>query len=128
MDWIEDTSIELMPGDWCLATTQQRFHLPDGIIFDVDFSVAAEYKLKSSMARNGLNHLLAGWCDPGWNNAELTLELHNINKYYSLKLCTGMKIGQIVLWRGEKVPDHASYATKGRYNNQAGATASKGVA
>jgi hypothetical protein len=66
-------------------------------------------------------------CDPGWSGSVLTLEFVNHLKYHSLKLRPGMRCGQIVLWRGEAVPAHASYAVKGRYNNDAAATPSKGV-
>ena len=57
----------LDPGDFCLAQTKEIFHLPNNI--------SCEYKLKSSMARIGLEHLNAGWCDAGWNGSVLTLEL-----------------------------------------------------
>jgi deoxycytidine triphosphate deaminase len=66
-------------------------------------------------------------CDPGWTGSVLTLEFVNHLKYHSLKLRPGMRCGQIVLWRGEAVPAHASYAVRGRYNNDAAATPSKGV-
>jgi deoxycytidine triphosphate deaminase len=66
-------------------------------------------------------------CDPGWNGSVLTLEFVNHLKYHSLTLRPGMRCGQIVLWRGDPVPNHASYATKGRYNGDLTATPSKGV-
>lgn len=109
----------LRPGDFCLASTAEIFHLPNDI--------AIEYKLKSSLARVGLGHLLAGWGDPGWHGSALTLELVNHLTNHSFKLRPGMPIGQIVFWRGEPVPDHASYATRGQYNGDRAATASKGI-
>jgi len=39
----------------------------------------------------------------------------------------GMLIGQVVFFRHKKVPKHASYAQKGRYNGQTEVTASKGI-
>ena len=114
-----DGGWSLYPGDFALVNTLEVFHLPSDI--------AAEYKLKSSLARAGLDHMLAGWCDPGWNNATLTLELKNELRHTILKLHPGMKIGQMVFWRGEPVPEHASYATRGQYNGQKEATPSKGV-
>lgn len=123
--------LHLMPGRWCLATSAEQFNLPDGLSvgveFDRPFAVAGEYKLNSSAARNGLNHLLAGWCDPGWHGGHLTLELHNINKWHTLVLESGMRCGQIVLWEGKAVPQDTSYRFKGRYNRQNGVVASKGV-
>jgi dCTP deaminase len=115
----EGDQFYIRPGEFCLAETREVFNLPNNI--------AAEYKLKSSMARNGLNHLLAGWCDPGWYGSTLTLELHNVTQYHTIKLCPGIKIGQMVFYEVEPVPEEKSYKTKGQYNNQKGAQESKGV-
>jgi dCTP deaminase len=109
----------LFPGEFILATSQEVFNLPDNI--------AAEYKLKSSLARSGLQHLMAGWCDPGWNNSKLTLELTNVTQYHSLLIKPGMKIGQMVFFACEPVPSDQSYAVKGQYNSQETVTANKGV-
>lgn len=108
----------LQPFDFCLAQTLETFNLPDDI--------ACEFRLKSSMARAGLNQSLAVWCDPGWNGSVLTLELQNVLAYHSLLLKPGMKIGQMVFFQGEKVPRNASYGTIGSYNGDASVTASKG--
>lgn len=99
----------LKPGEFILAHSYEVFNLPDNI--------AAEYKLKSSLARVGLDHLNAGWCDPGWNGSALTLELRNLTTYHFLKLEYGIKIGQMVFFRCDPVPQEASYATRGSYNN-----------
>jgi len=114
-----DGGWSLYPGDFALVNTMEVFHLPADI--------AAEYKLKSSLARAGLNHMLAGWVDPGFHDATLTLELKNELKHTILKLHPGMKIGQMVFWRGEPVPAHASYAARGQYNGQKDATPSRGL-
>ena len=109
----------LFPGDFILATSQEVFNLPDNI--------AAEYKLKSSLARSGLQHLLAGWCDPGWSNSKLTLELKNVTQYHTLLIKPGMKIGQMVFWSCTPVPLDKSYSVTGQYNNQETVTGNKGV-
>jgi dCTP deaminase len=109
----------LCPGDFILATSRETFNLPNNI--------AAEYKLKSSLARCGLQHLLAGWCDPGWNNSKLTLELTNLTRMHTLVIKPGMKIGQMVFWKCDPVPDEESYAVKGQYNDQKTVTENKGV-
>lgn len=112
---IKDTGHYLLqPGEFILATSVEVFNLPADI--------SAEYKLKSTMARNGLEHLNAGWCDPGWTESRLTLELKNMTRYHHIKLTPGMKIGQMVFFRHSPVPDKASYAITGQYNNQTGAT------
>jgi dCTP deaminase len=129
----------LQPGEFILAHTDEVFHLPTGQrpeivsgqqdqpMLEYRPAIAGEYKLKSSMARNALGHLLAGWCDPGWSGSVLTLELKNESLYHPLRIRPGMAIGQIVLWVGAPVPPEGSYATKGRYNGDLSATASRGI-
>lgn len=109
----------LQPGEFVLAQTRELFNLPN--------DMALEYKLKSSLARAGLNHLLAGWADPGWHGSVLTLELHNVLNHHALLLSPDMKIGQAVFWRGQPVPQQQSYAVRGRYNNNTEAQPSKGA-
>lgn len=114
-----NTPIRLSPGEFVLVESAEIFNLPDDI--------ACEFKLKSSLARNGLNHLLAGWGDPSWHGSTMTLELVNTLRHQEMLLTPGMKIGQIVFWRGESVPEHALYRNRGQYNNQRNAQESKGV-
>lgn len=109
----------LKPGQFVLASTMETFNLPNDI--------ACEFKLKSSAARAGLNNMLATWCDPSWTNSKLTLELKNDCEHHSLLLKTGMKIGQMIFYRVNPVPEQHSYAVKGRYNHTTEVTASKGV-
>lgn len=99
----------LLPGEFILAQSMEVFHLPENI--------SAEYKLKSSMARIGLEHLNAGWCDAGWNGSVLTLELKNMTKHHGIRLHYGDAIGQMVFYSHAPVPDDRSYAARGRYNN-----------
>lgn len=98
----------LKPGEFILAQTQEVFNLPADI--------SSEYKLKSSMARIGLEHLNAGWCDSGWNGSVLTLELRNMTTYHEIELKQGDKIGQMVFFKHLPVPIAASYANRGTYN------------
>lgn len=107
----------LRPGQFILAQTAEIFHLP--------CDISAEYKLKSSMARMGLEHLNAGWCDAGWNNSVLTLELRNLTTYHDIVIRLGDKIGQMIFFRHEPVPLEHSYATKGSYNGDKSAQHSK---
>ena len=109
----------LRPGQFCLVNSHEVFNLPNDI--------AAEFKLRSSVARAGIDHALAGWADPGWHDATLTMELRNVTQNHTLLLRPGMRIGQMVFWRGEPVSVRASYATRGRYNHQRSATESRGV-
>jgi dCTP deaminase len=98
----------LRPNEFILAQSQEIFHLPNNL--------SCEYKLKSSMARIGLEHLNAGWCDAGWHGSVLTLELVNITLYHSIRLRPGDSIGQMVFYDHVPVPENRSYAARGRYN------------
>ena len=105
---LEGSSYILQPGEFILAHTKQVFNLPNHI--------SAEYKLKSSMARIGLEHLNAGWCDAGWNGSVLTLELKNMSRYHGIVLSLNDPIGQVVFYTHQGVPKDRSYAARGRYN------------
>ena len=107
----------LAPGEFCLAETREIFNLPDFI--------AAQFVLKSSRAREGLEHLLAGFCDPGWHGSRLTMEITNARRHHSIAIWPGMKIGQMVFQRMQGIPA-STYAVTGRYNCDLGVTASKG--
>lgn len=97
----------LEPNQFILACTQQTFKLPNNI--------SAEYKLKSSMARIGLNHLTAGWCDSSWHGC-LTLELKNVTEYHTITIKEGDPIGQMCFYRHSLVPPEKCYSQRGRYN------------
>jgi dCTP deaminase len=107
----------LQPGEFCLAETREIFNLPDHI--------AAQFVLKSSRAREGIEHLLAGFCDPGWHGSRLTLELSNARRMHPVAIWPGMKIGQMVFHKMDGIPAR-SYAVTGRYCNDLTVTASKG--
>jgi dCTP deaminase len=81
--------------------------------------------LKSSRAREGYNHALSAWIDPGYCNSKLTLELVNVRRHYDLPLYPGLKIGQIVFMRMSEVPVN-SYSKTGRYNGDSTVQGSKG--
>lgn len=104
----EQGAFLLRPGQFILAQTQEVFNLP--------VNISAEYKLKSSMARIGLEHLNAGWCDAGWNGSVLTMEFRNLTTFHEIELKYGDRCGQMVFFRHEPVEHDMSYAAKGRYN------------
>ncbi len=109
---------DLTPFEGILAHTAEVFNLPDDIV--------AEYYLNSSLARNHLEHLHAGHCDPGWHGSTLTLELINLNRFHRLRIRPGMRCGQILLYRVSEVPKDRSYATIGNYNNHTTVQGAKG--
>jgi dCTP deaminase len=105
---MDENGYLLKPGDFILAQSREIFNLPNWL--------SAEYKLKSSMARIGLEHMNAGWCDAGWNGSVLTLEFKNMTNNHEIIIRPGDSIGQMIFFRHEQVPSDASYASKGRYN------------
>ena len=50
---ISSIPLVIKPGEFLLASSRETFNLPDNI--------ACEFKLKSSLARSGIGHALAGW-------------------------------------------------------------------
>jgi dCTP deaminase len=113
----QDNPFLLKPGQFVLGETIEVFNLPR--------DVAAQFMLKSSRAREGLEHLMAGYCDPGWYGSKLTMELHNSRQLHPIGLWPGMKIGQMVFHLMADVPLR-SYAVTGRYNSDRAVTGSKG--
>lgn len=116
---LDESGHSLLPGEFILASTIEVFNLPN--------NVAAEFRLKSSGARSGLDQALAVWCDPGWHGSALTMELRNNLQHHRLLLTPGMKIGQMIFWQGEPVPDEVSYANLGQYNHDKDAQPSRGL-
>jgi dCTP deaminase len=108
----------LLPNEFVLAETAETFNIPDFI--------SAQFVLKSSLARAGLEHLLAGFIDPGFNNSVLTLEFKNAKQYSSFPLWPGMRCGQIVFTEMVEAPQ-TSYRYTGRYNGDAKVSRSKGL-
>jgi len=106
----------MAPGEFVLAATAEYIRVP--------VSLECVFNLKSSRGREGYEHLLAGYIDPGFHG-EITLELCNVNRHHRLPLVQGMKIGQIRFARLDATP-HRSYALTGRYHKDRGVVASKG--
>ena len=107
-DRTKDNPYLLQPGEFCLAETVETFNLPD--------SISCQFVLKSSRARSGLTHALAGWCDPGWHGSKLTLELQNMRRFHDIALYPNLLIGQMVFHYMSEIPVR-SYRDVGHYNN-----------
>lgn len=101
--------ITISPGDAILATTLEYIKMPAnrvGVLY-----------LKSSLARQGLDHALAGFVDPGFEG-QLTMELHS---HRPITLRPGQRIVQLVLY--ECYEPARPY--NGRYQGQKGPTRAK---
>lgn len=103
----EAESITLRPGDAVLATTLEYVRIP--------VYCAGLLALKSSSARRGLDHALAGWIDPGFEG-EITLELH---AHREVTFNAGQPVIQIVLLRMLEAPREPY---QGKYQKQRGPT------
>lgn len=111
-DYTKDNPYWLKPGECLLVGTLEKFDIPD--------DVAVELKLKSSRAREGLSHALAGHFDNGFNGVG-TLEIHNISKWHSIPIYPQLRIGQVILHR--TATPEKSYR-EGRYAGHDGVVSS----
>lgn len=94
----------LKPNEFILVGTLESFDFPSNICADI--------KIKSSRAREGLSHALAGWIDCGFKGV-LTLELKNYTLYQKIPIYPGLRVAQLILYKTE-TPDK-DYS-KGRYS------------
>lgn len=99
-------SLKLEPGEWVLACTRERVKIPPGYI---GFLV-----LKSSLARRGIDHAMAGLLDPGYEGTP-TLELFNARRLNNVTLYSGERIVQMVLAELDSMDTEFLY--NGRYQN-----------
>ena len=106
----------LQPHEFVLSETLEEFRLPD--------CIAGQLALKSSRAREGIEHLLAGYIDPGYCG-RLTLELQNARALHPVALWPWMRIAQIVFHRMSMLPAK-DYSMTGRYQNDKAVQGSKG--
>lgn len=103
------------PGEFVLAATLEYIRVP------VDMECV--FQLKSSRGREGYNHALAGFIDPGFCG-RVTLELHNLNSHHLLPLKAGMLIGQLRFMQLNSKPMR-SYAVTGHYQGDTDVMPSK---
>jgi dCTP deaminase len=113
---IENGVYSLAPGEFVLAATQELIRVPANL--------ECVFNLKSSRGREGYQHLLAAYIDPGFHG-RVTLELVNVNRYHRLPLEHGMRIGQLRFAKVDEIPMR-TYASTGRYQGDQGVQASKG--
>lgn len=118
--WIEvdisDRPYFLKPGQFILGHTQEFVRIPDNL--------EAVFCLKSSRGREGWNHALAAYIDPGFQG-RITLELKNYNQHQMLKAVAGMRIGQLRFTTMDSEPLR-SYGKTGRYQGDLSVQASRG--
>ncbi len=98
------------PGEWILAHTQELITLP--------LNLEAEVCLRSSAARAGWQHALAGYVDPGWGvgvgGGRLTLEFQNVRRFATLPVYPGQQLCQLRIRQLSEIPQKG-YDQTGRY-------------
>lgn len=112
----EDSPLILKPGQFCLLSSVEVFNLPDYI--------CAQFNLRSTAGRRGYDHLKAGWCDAGWQNSVLTLEVKNVLQHHDIAIKLGDRLGQLTFFRTSSAEDR-SYSNIGNYNNDSTAQPGK---
>jgi len=113
---IKEKRFCLQPGEFILAVTAEFVNIP--------VNIEAEFCLKSSRGREGYQHALAAYIDPGFSG-RITLELKNYSRYHQLELIPGMRIGQLRFTKLDTVPKKPYHLT-GRYHGDTSVQASKG--
>lgn len=113
---IENHDFHMPPGAFVLAATAEYIRVPNNL--------EAVFQLKSSRGREGYEHALAGYIDPGFHG-RVTLELSNVRRFKELPLRAGMRIGQLRFAKVDEIPMR-SYALTGRYHKDEGVQTSKG--
>lgn len=96
--WVE-------PGEWILCDAEEWITIPP----DMEATVT----LRSSAARAGWDHALAGYVDPGYSG-RLTLEFVNCRRHSALPLYPGLQLVQLRVFRLGAIPER-HYGQTGRY-------------
>lgn len=106
-DVMEADVLKLQKGIFYLLDSLEYITMPD--------DCAGILALKSSMGRQGLEHLHAGYADPKFMGT-LTMEIEN-RAPWELAIKRNQPILQLILERMEAVP-YKGYDKTGRYNGQ----------
>jgi len=93
------------PGEFVLGVIEEFIRVPN--------DVECQFMMKSSLGREGLDHINSCYIDPGYMGS-ITLELVNVNRSHSIQLSQGMLIGQLKFSRLE-APVETPYGVKGHY-------------
>lgn len=111
---ISEYGYDLQPGEFILGSIQERLKLPS--------KIEAEFCLKSTVARSGIQHLMAGYADPGYEG-NMTLELKNVTDSV-VPIHYGMKIGQL-RFNALEVAPFRDYSQTGHYQGDSGVMPSR---
>jgi dCTP deaminase len=113
-DYTDDDPYRLVPGQFVHVGTLEAINLP--------LNLVAQFVPNP---HEGLQHLHAGFCQPGSRASSLTLGLKNTRQLHWVGIWPGMRIGQLQFLTMDARP-LVSYAVTGRYNADQTVTASRG--
>ena len=113
-NYTKENPFRLKPLSFCLAQTLETVKIQK--------DNSAEFRLKSSRAREGINHLLACWIDPNFQGV-LTLELQNTRRFKNCHLFPGQRIGQMIVYKHNLVDKYY----EGKYQNATTVETSKDI-
>ena len=105
---LPERGLPFFPGDFARVAVLECVTVPNGY--------GVEMCLKSTRAREGWDHGLAGWADPGWNGI-LTMEVRNVLTAGVLLLVPGARFAQLKVHR---LSGRSARPYNGRYNNATG--------
>lgn len=108
----------IFPGMFFLASTQGVFQLPNWLTCKVE--------LRSSSGRIAMNHMNSGLVDPGFNNANITLEFLNQSPHMYL-INSECCFVQVCFYKNYPVSEKYNYKNNGRYNGIFGTVESKSI-
>ena len=109
----------LNPKEFVLASSMEFLDLPEDICGFVT--------LRSSAARLGIDHGLAGWIDPGFTG-NITFELiNNHARNISIILSEEDRVAQVCFYRVEAPDLEFRYRKKGKSMGQENTTESRGM-
>ena len=103
-----DGGYQIAPKQFFLASTEEIITIPN--------DCCGQIVLRSSAARAGLDHCLAGFIDAGWHG-RITLEFTNQLQLSQFNVHTGQRLVQLLVHKLNQ-PVKTSYAIKGNYQNQ----------
>ena len=101
----------LLPGQMALLHSQEYVVIPE--------NTAALLTLKSSRGREGFDHALAGWFDPGF----VGQAVFEVYAHHPVKLIAGMRFAQLIYFQAE-VPKRHYGQVDSHYQGQTGPTKS----
>lgn len=103
----EQNPFPVSPKSFLLAATFERLNVSPVMTVDI--------VLRSTSARKGLNHSLAGLCDSGYQGNP-TLELSNLLTWHPVEIWYGMPLGQFLFDIG-KQPEKLYAESSGNYQS-----------